>query len=217
MSLWPLPQEKSALFAAGRTLAHWEKQLGQSLPLSYPWDLLELNQQLLAHLDAWPGHPAAQLLEGACLQVGEGTTILPGVIISGRVVIGKHCMIGPNCYLRGDTSIGDHCHVGHAVEIKNSILAPRTAVGHLSYVGDSYLDREVNLGGGTITANFRHDGGLHRSKVGSTLVPTGREKLGAIIGRGVHTGINTAIYPGRKLGPGTTTRPGETVSRDLVR
>lgn len=214
MSMWPLPAEKPALYVAGRTVTAWEKQLGKTFALQHPWDLLALNQHLLDHFDSWSGHPAAQLLTGAQVKVGEATTILPGVVIAGRVVIGDHCTIGPNCFLRGDTSIGDRCHVGHAVEIKNSILAPGTSVGHLSYVGDSYLDREVNLGGGTITANFRHDVGPHRSEVEGSLVDTGRDKLGAIIGRGVHTGINTSIYPGRKLGPGTTTRPGEVVSRD---
>ena len=48
------------------------------------------------------------------------------------------------------------------------------------------------------------------------LIDTGRRKFGAIVGDGVHTGINTSIYPGRKLWPGTTTRPGEIVSRDVI-
>lgn len=215
MSLWPLPACKSSLSAAGRTLAEWEEALARPFDPVHPWDLLDLNSRLMHHLPDWPGHPEIQQAGAAQVIVGEGTTILPGVVVAGRVVIGKHCTIGPNCYLRGDTSIGDHCHVGHAVEIKNAILSPRTSVGHLSYVGDSYLDQEVNLGGGTITANFRHDGRPPRSEVDATLVETGRQKLGAIIGRGVHTGINTSIYPGRKLGPATTTRPGEVVAKDL--
>ena len=87
-------------------------------------------------------------------------------------------------------------------------------VPHLSYVGDSVLGEKVNLGCGTITANFRHDGANHRSMVKGELVDTGRRKLGAILGDGVHTGINTSIYPGRKLCPGTSTLPGEVGIRD---
>jgi bifunctional UDP-N-acetylglucosamine pyrophosphorylase/glucosamine-1-phosphate N-acetyltransferase len=51
--------------------------------------------------------------------------------------------------------------------------------------------------------------------VGGRLIDTGRRKFGAIIAEGVHTGINTSIYPGRKLWPGTTTLPGEIVKHDL--
>jgi UDP-N-acetylglucosamine diphosphorylase / glucose-1-phosphate thymidylyltransferase / UDP-N-acetylgalactosamine diphosphorylase / glucosamine-1-phosphate N-acetyltransferase / galactosamine-1-phosphate N-acetyltransferase len=189
----------------------------RSFVIRHPWDLLRANENLLAGLQAPPAlegeiHPAA-VIEGV-LQLGPGSRILPGVFIEGNVVIGAHCRIGPNCYLRGHTSIGDHCHIGQAVEIKNSLILPRTNVGHLSYVGDSVLGEGVNFGAGTITSNFRHDGANHRSMVNGALVDTGRRKFGAIIGDGVHTGIHTAIYPGRKLWPGTTTRPGEIVQHD---
>lgn len=145
----------------------------------------------------------------------RGTRILPGVYIEGNVVIGANCKIGPNCYLRGNTSIGDGCHIGQSVEIKNCLILSKTNVGHLSYIGDSVLGEKVNLGAGTTTSNLRHDGGNHRSAVGGTLVDTGRRKFGAIFGDGVHTGIHTSIYPGRKFWPGTTTLPGEIVKRDI--
>jgi len=117
--------------------------------------------------------------------------------------------------VRGPTSIGHNCRVGNGVEIKASILLPGAHVGHLSYVGDSILGENVNLGGGTITANFRHDGRLQRAMVGGRLVETRRRKLGAVFGDKVHTGIHTSIYPGRKLWPGVTTLPGDVVRQDL--
>ena len=52
--------------------------------------------------------------------------------------------------------------------------------------------------------------------VDGELVGTGRIKFGAIVGDGVHTGIHTSIYPGRKLWPGTSTRPGAVVDRDVM-
>ena len=145
---------------------------------------------------------------------GPGTRILPGVFIEGNVVIGSNCRIGPNCYIRGNTSIGNGCIIGQSVEIKNCLVLSKTNICHLSYVGDSVLGENVNLGAGTTTSNLRHDGKNHRSMVDGVLIDTGRFKLGAIIGDGVHTGINTSIYPGRKLWPGTTTRPGEIVQHD---
>jgi bifunctional UDP-N-acetylglucosamine pyrophosphorylase/glucosamine-1-phosphate N-acetyltransferase len=189
-----------------------------SFRIRYPWDLLRVNEQLLASLTAsrieGDIHPAAHI-EGLLL-LGPRSHILPGVYIEGHVTIGADCKIGPNCYLRGATSIGDHCHIGQAVEVKNSIVMAHTHIAHLSYCGDSILGEAVNFGAGTISANFRHDGNHHRSSVGGVLVDTGLRKLGTIVGDGVHTGIHTSIYPGRKIWPGLTTRPGAVVQKDLT-
>lgn len=188
-----------------------------SFIIRYPWDILRANELYVSALtgDSIHGdiHPAA-VIEGS-LHLGLGTRILPGVFIEGNVVIGANCKIGPNCYIRGNTSIGDHCHIGQSVEIKNCLILSRTNVGHLSYIGDSVLGEKVNLGAGTTTSNLRHDGKNHHSMVQGVLVDTGRRKFGTIIGDGVHTGINTSIYPGRKLGPHTSTRPAEVVQKDL--
>ena len=189
----------------------------KSFRIAYSWDLLRAHEQALAARVDFRREVEvhASLYVDGRLQVGRGTRILPGVVIEGDVVIGEDCKIGPNCYLRGATTVGHRCHVGQAVELKNSLLLDRTNVGHLSYIGDSILGEGVNLGAGTITSNLRHDGKAHRSQVGPILVGTGRRKFGAILGDGVHTGIHTSLYPGRKLWPGVTTRPGAIVERDL--
>jgi acetyltransferase-like isoleucine patch superfamily enzyme len=187
-----------------------------SFPLIHPWDLLRLNEELTGALaaDDLRGEVSPAAHVAGHLVLGDGSRILPGVYIEGNVIIGNHCKIGPNCYLRGNTTIGDHCHIGQAVEIKNCLIGSHTSVGHLSYAGDSVLGDGVNFGAGTITSNFRHDGKSHRSMVGGVLIATGRRKFGAIIGDGVHTGIHTAIYPGRKLDPKASTRPGAIVQHD---
>lgn len=189
-----------------------------SFRIRYPWDILRANEIFVAAISEPSIHGqvhASAVVEGV-IHLGEGTRILPGVFIEGNVVIGSNCKIGPNCYIRGNTSIGDHCHIGQSVEIKNCVILSKTNVGHLSYVGDSVLGEKVNFGAGTTTSNLRHDGKNHRSTVNGALIDTGRRKFGAIIGDGVHTGINTSIYPGRKLWPGTTTRPGGIVQHDLI-
>lgn len=190
-----------------------------SFLVSHPWDLIRVNQQVVGELEAGmalaPGQKVIES-ESGLLVVGEGTRVLPGVYVEGNVVIGKEGKIGPNCYLRGNTAIGDGCHIGQAVEVKNSVIGHGTAVGHLSYVGDSVLGSRVNFGAGTITSNLRHDGKNHRSMVGGSLVDTKRRKFGTVAGDAVHTGIHTAIFPGRKLGPGTMTRPGEAVEHDKI-
>ncbi|MDD3886593.1 MAG: hypothetical protein PHI35_06965 [Victivallaceae bacterium] len=187
---------------------------GESVRLRYPWDIIALNEKLVAAIDS--NELLGTVRNGATLDgfvwLGRGSVILPGVYIEGNVVIGEDCKIGPNCYIRGNTSIGDRCHVGQAVEIKNSVLQDKVSVGHLSYAGDSVICSGVNFGAGTVISNLRHDGANHRFFTGGALVDTNRRKFGAIIGENVHTGIHTSIYPGRSLSAGSSTLPGEVVS-----
>lgn len=190
---------------------------GVSLLIRYPWDLITANERYVGSLTKseieGEVHPMA-VVEGV-VRVGAGTRILPGVFIEGNVVIGANCKIGPNCYLRGSTSIGDGCHIGQSVEVKNSLILSSTNVGHLSYVGDSVLGEKVNFGAGTTTSNLRHDGRNHQVVVNRERRDTGRRKFGTIVADGVHTGINTSIYPARMLWPGVSTLPAEVVRKDL--
>jgi bifunctional UDP-N-acetylglucosamine pyrophosphorylase/glucosamine-1-phosphate N-acetyltransferase len=185
--------------------------------LRHAWDLLRVNELLLGriHDSCLEGILSPSVVVDGRIVLGKGSVILPGVYIEGTVLIGQNTRVGPNAYLRGPTAIGDECRIGQAVELKNSILMAGTTVAHLSYCGDSILGERVNLGGGTITANLRHDQRLIRTEVAGRLINTGRRKCGAILGDGVHTGIHTSLYPGRKLWPGATTRPGEIVTHDL--
>lgn len=186
--------------------------------IQYPWDLLQLNEEVLTMIeDQEPNGQISHLAQvDGCLHLGSGSIILPGVYIEGNVVIGRNCKIGPNAYIRGNTSIGDRCVIGNAVEIKNSVIYPHTNIKHLSYVGDSIIGSHVSLGAGTIIANHRHDGTNHRSYVKGNLVDTARIKFGAVIGDGVRTGVNTCVFPGRKIGAGRMTRPNAVVDKDLM-
>lgn len=178
-----------------------------------PWERLDAAAQDLQHLQAachGSIHPTA-VVEGV-LELGEGSVIKAGTVIEGFVRIGCHCSIGPNAYLRGTCSIGDNCIVGHAVEVKSSILGDNVAVAHLTYIGDSVLEDNINVGGGCIFSNFRHDAGEIRMPWQGQLCHTGRNKLGAHIGSGCRIGCNTTILPGRSLPPGSHTFPGSVIS-----
>jgi len=188
------------------------------LPIGYPWHLLDANAYMLDNF--MPSEIHGEVSERAEVRgplfVGDGSVVRPGVYIEGPVMIGDGCTVGPNCYLRPGTVLGNGCKVGQGCEVKNSILMDGAAVPHLSYVGDSIIGERANLGCGTITANYRHDGKNHRSQVNGVLVDTGRRKFGTVVGDGVHTGINTSIYPGRKLWPHTSTLPGAVVQEDVT-
>ncbi|MBR5555658.1 bifunctional N-acetylglucosamine-1-phosphate uridyltransferase/glucosamine-1-phosphate acetyltransferase [bacterium] len=87
-------------------------------------------------------------------EIGADTIIYPATYIEGKNTIGKNCKIGPCAHLRGNVEIADNCKIGNFVEVKNSKIDHHTNAGHLSYIGDSELGSNINIGAGTITANY---------------------------------------------------------------
>ena len=187
-------------------------------PVIYPWDLLRMNEEVLALMDETSilGEVSPLASLSGVIRLGNGSRILPGSVIEGPVLIGPQTTIGPNAYIRGATSIGANCYIGHGVEIKNSLIYNNTYISRHCYVGDSIIGTHVTLGAGTCTENHRHDGRHHVSMIHGKPVNNGRLKLGAILGDGVRTGVNTSIEPGIKIGVARTTAPGSFVQKDLL-
>jgi len=187
-------------------------------PIVYPWDLLRLNEEVLALMDETSllGDVSPLATLSGVIRLGNGSRILPGTVIEGPVLIGANSQIGPNAYIRGATSIGAYCYVGNGAEVKNSIIYPNTYISRQCYVGDSIIGTHVTLGAGTCTENHRHDGRHHVSMIQGKPVNTGRLKLGAVLGDGVRTGVNTSLEAGVKIGVARTTTPGGIVSKDLM-
>lgn len=185
------------------------------VPINYSWDILLLNELLISSAEAYQTGTIEPLatIKGKVI-LGKGSTIKNGAYIEGPVKIGENCTIGPNCYIRGNTNIGDNCKIGNAVEIKNSVIGKHVNIAHLSYIGDSIIDDHTNIGAGNITSNLRHDENQIVTKIDDEKINTNTKKLGVIIGKNVHTGINSSFYPGRKLYPNTSTLPGEIVKAD---
>jgi len=187
-------------------------------PIGYPWHLLEANEAIVHNLSETQNKGEVEdgvKIKGK-VKIGKNTLIKSGTYIEGPVIIGEQCVIGPNAFIRSGTIIGDYSKIGQAVEIKNSVIMDHTNASHLSYVGDSVVGSNCNLGAGTILANLRHDKKNVFSMVNGKLVDTGRRKFGSILGDGVHTGSNTMINPGRKIWAGKTTKPAEVVSKDIM-
>ena len=177
-----------------------------------PWKELEAARAALVELQPdirGEVSPGAHIL--GVLALGEGSVVLPGTVIEGHVRIGRGCRIGPNAYLRGETSVGDGCVIGHAVEVKSSLLGNQVFVSHLSYIGDSIIRDDVNVGGGCIFSNFRHDAGEIRMPWQGELQPTGLNKLGCVVGAHCRIGCKCVILPGRVLPEGSQTYPGSVV------
>jgi bifunctional UDP-N-acetylglucosamine pyrophosphorylase/glucosamine-1-phosphate N-acetyltransferase len=106
--------------------------------------------------------------------------------------------IGPFSRLRSQTVIGKKAHIGNFVEIKNSFLGERTKVNHLSYLGDSEIGKEVNIGAGTITCNYD---GVNKHKT--------------IVEDNVFVGSNTELVAPVSLGKNAVIGAGSTITRDV--
>ena len=98
-------------------------------------------------------------------KIGQDTVIEPFVYIHGEVKIGRDCRIGPFAYLRHGTVIGDDVVLGVFTELKNASLADGVRARHHSYLGDAVIGRNVNVGAGSITANFDGEN-VNRTTVG---------------------------------------------------
>jgi UDP-N-acetylglucosamine diphosphorylase/glucosamine-1-phosphate N-acetyltransferase len=111
-------------------------------------------------------------------KIGKNVTIEPYVVIGKNVKIGNNVIIksfshlesckienkvevGPYARIRPDTILREGSKIGNFVEIKKSVVGKKSKINHLSYIGDSYLGKSVNIGAGTITCNYD---GVKKSK-----------------------------------------------------
>lgn len=164
----------------------WNFELKNWTTVSYPWNILEANKVLL---DKY----------GSQIRNAE---IRPGSCIEEPVAIDDGCIVGPNCFIRKYSSIGKNCKVGNAVEIKSSIIMENTFVSHLSYVGDSIIGKNCNIGAGAIFANLRLDEKSIKVDMNGERVDSGKRKMGGVVGNNVKFGVNVTVMPGKKIWPG---------------
>jgi bifunctional UDP-N-acetylglucosamine pyrophosphorylase/glucosamine-1-phosphate N-acetyltransferase len=129
-------------------------------------------------------------------QIGPGVTVLHSVVRDS--VVAEGATIGPFAHLRGDANIGAHCRVGNFVEVKKSTVGQHTNVAHLSYLGDAQVGQQVNVGAGTITANY-----------------DGYQKHRTVIGDRTKTGSNSVLVAPITIGEGVTIAAGSTITEDV--
>ncbi len=134
------------------------------------------------------------------VRIGQDTQLLPHTVIEEGAVIGKGCVIGPFARIRGGSQIGDLAIVGNFVEVVRSQIGKATQIKHLSYLGDAVVGDHVNIGAGTITANFdgknKHKTTLHdHVQVGSGTIFVAPVTMG----RGAKTGAGSVVTKGTKI------------------
>ena len=97
--------------------------------------------------------------------------------------------------IRGSAIVGKKAVVGNSTELKNVVLFDEVQVPHYNYVGDSILGHKAHMGAGSITSNVKSDKKLVVIHNGEEQIPTGRKKVGAILGDNVEVGCNTVLNP----------------------
>ena len=133
-------------------------------------------------------------------EIGTDTIVYPSVYINGKNKIGNNCQIGPMSHIRGNCNVGNHVRIGNFVEIKNSIIKDNTNVSHLSYVGDSEVGSHVNIGAGTITANYN---------------PVTKVKNKTLIGDYANTGSNSVLVAPIQLEEGAFVAAGAVATKNV--
>lgn len=153
--------------------------------------------------------------------IGEGTVVEDGACIVGPAIIGRNCEIRQGAYIRGEAILGDGAVLGHASELKNSMMLDDAKAPHFAYVGDSILGRGVNLGAGTKLSNLAVSSEKDASGIRPTIqitiegerIDTGLAKLGAIIGDYSQTGCNAVTNPGTLIGRNSLIYPNTSVAK----
>jgi len=130
-------------------------------------------------------------------KIGEGTVIYPFTIIEKDVKIGLRCSIGPFAHLREGTRVESDVVVGNFLEIVRSKLSPKILAKHFGYIGDSRIGKGVNIGAGTVTANF-----------------DGRCKSTTVIKEGAFIGSDTVLVAPVKVGRNAVTGAGSVVVKN---
>jgi bifunctional UDP-N-acetylglucosamine pyrophosphorylase/glucosamine-1-phosphate N-acetyltransferase len=130
-------------------------------------------------------------------EIGAGTEVFAHCVIDSAV-IGPDCNIGPFARFRPSSTLARGVHIGNFVEVKNSRLGEGSKANHLAYVGDAQLGARVNIGAGTIVANY--DGAnKHRTRIEDD----------------VHTGSNSVLVAPITVGAGATIGAGSTVTHSV--
>jgi bifunctional UDP-N-acetylglucosamine pyrophosphorylase/glucosamine-1-phosphate N-acetyltransferase len=128
--------------------------------------------------------------------IAEDAVVDASIVMSA--VVGSHASVGPVSYLRAGTVLEANSKAGACVEIKKSTVGEGSKVPHLSYIGDTTIGKNVNVGAGSITCNY-----------------DGEKKHATRIGDGAFIGSDTMLVAPVTVGEGAVTAAGSTIARDV--
>lgn len=164
----------------------------------FGYEIIEDIPKIVKAVCRFLGNDYEQVSEGVF--IAKDAKISPLATILGPTVIGHNTEVRPGAYIRGAALIGDNCVIGNSTEIKNAILFDKVQVPHYNYVGDSILGYRAHMGAGSILSNVRADRGEVKQRCDEQTIPTGRKKVGALLGDRAEIGCGAVLCPGVIVG-----------------
>ena len=174
--------------------------------LTYPWEILPMISEIIKEIGAGLSSEEYDRV-GEDIWISRSAKIAPTASISGPCIIGHEAEVRHCAFLRGSALVGAGAVVGNSTELKNCILFDGVQVPHYNYVGDSVLGYKSHLGAGAITSNVKSDKSEVVIRVGEEKIPTGRRKIGAMLGDFVEVGCGSVLNPGTVIGARTNLYP----------
>ena len=176
---------------------------------TYPWEALDgIKDFILALGPTLPAEEFDNPSEG--VWIARDAKVFPSAYIGAPCIIDHGAEIRHCAFIRGSAVVGRNAVVGNSVELKNAVLFDNVQTPHYNYVGDSVLGYKSHMGAGSITSNVKSDKTLVVVK-GDEEIPTGRKKIGAVLGDFVEVGCNSVLNPGTVIGRHTNVYPTSSV------
>jgi NDP-sugar pyrophosphorylase family protein len=208
--------DSSTLIIPYHSILHVDKD-GKLLvdEINYPWDFLKAVQRILENevtstkISSKAKISKTSIIEGPCI-VEKGVVIDDFCKIKGPVYIGQNSFIGMgslirNSVLERNTRIGFNCEIG------KSYFAGNDKISHHNVILDTIVGQNVWFGGYSGTANVLLDRRNVKYKVNDTLIDTGTDHFGSVVGNNCCIGASVIILPGRKVSPNSQIQAGTIV------
>ena len=171
---------------------------------TYPWEALSGIKDLILTIGPDLGEDYREVSAG--VWVHKTAKIAPTAYLGAPCIIGAGTEVRHCAFIREAALVGENCVVGNSVELKNVILFDGVQTPHYNYVGDSILGYKSHMGAGSVTSNVKSDKSLVVIH-GDTEIPTGRKKVGAMLGDFVEVGCNSVLNPGTVIGRNSNVYP----------
>ena len=182
------------LMLAGATLAdpmridiRGDVQVGRDV-------FIDVNAVLIGNVHLAAGVKVGPNCVIAHSRIGEGTEIFANSVID-HAIVAQHCRIGPFARLRPGTVMHREVHIGNFVEVKNTEIGAGSKANHLTYLGDSRVGKDVNVGAGSVTVNY-----------------DGKNKWPTLIEDGASIGSGSMLVAPVRIGMGATIGAGSTIT-----
>lgn len=187
--------------------------------LKYPWHLFGFQNILLKKLSSRID-PTARIANSVVIDESRGPVVIEAgaqigdfVKVVGPTFIGKNSLVGDYSFIRG-SSVEEGGVIGANTEVVRSIILENSTL-HFSYLADSILGPDNQIGAGLLTANKRLDRATIKTVVKGIKTDTDLGALGMISGAGAKIGIGVNTMPGVFIGAGAIVHPGLTVKKNL--